>query len=217
MAPAADDLHRLARDFARKVQQVLNATICDGVKITAVVARPERVHVGYGLARDLLVTSPFPVRVGRHKPSCWLDVSYRLCMDEESRYLTVLSSYFGVYADEAAEMCLCHFDYERDKPGYPEAHLQVHGESAALAAMAGGPEARMLHRLHFPAGGRRFRLTLEDVIEFLVAAGLASGRQGWADVVAAEREEFYRIQLRAAVRRDPQTARDVLSTLDQET
>ena len=75
----------------------------------------------------------------------------------------------------------------------------------------------MLHRLHFPAGGRRFRLTLEDVIEFLVAARLASGRQGWADVVAAEREEFYRIQLRAAVRRDPETARDVLRTLDQET
>lgn len=214
MAPAADDLLRLAREFASTVQSLLNTTVCEGVKIAAVVARPDRVHVGYGLTRDVLVTSPFAVRLGRRRPSCWLDVSYRLCLDESGRFLTVLSSYFGIYGDGAGDLCLCHFDYERDKPGYPESHLQVQGDSPALAAMKPGQEGRMLQRLHFPAGGRRFRVTLEDVIEFLVKAGLASGRSGWEDVVSAERENFYRIQLRAAVRRDPETAREVLRSLD---
>jgi hypothetical protein len=216
VAPAANDLLRLAREFAQKVQRLLNTTICEGVKITAVVARPDRVHVGYGLGPRVLVTAPFPVRLGQRRPSCWLDVSYRLCFDDSGRFLTVLSSYFGVYADEEAELCLCHFDYERDKAGYAEAHLQAHGESEALAAMTSGPEKQMLARLHFPAGGRRFRLALEDVIDFLVAAELASGKKGWEKVVGAEREEFYRIQLRAAVRRDPETARDALRSLDRD-
>jgi hypothetical protein len=69
---------------------------------------------------------------------------------------------------------VCHFDYERDKAGgYPEAHLQVPGQSGALAAMTSGPDKRSLDRLHFPVGGRRFRPILEDVIEFLIVEQLA--------------------------------------------
>jgi hypothetical protein len=217
MAPAADALQRRARDFALKVQSLLNTTVCDGVMIAAVVAKPDRVHVGCGLAPDVLVPpTPFPVRVGRRKPSCWLDVSYRLCLDRAG-YLMVMSSYFGVYANAVGSMCLCHFDYERDKPGYPEAHLQVHGESAALTAMRPDRDQRRLERLHFPSGGRRYRVILEDVIEFLVAEGFASPRRRWAEAIARERAEYEQIQLRAAVRADPETARDELRGLERET
>ena len=68
---------------------------------------------------------------------------------------------------------LVPFDYERGKSGYPEAHLQVYGESAALAAWKGTPKSRQLARLHFPVRGRRYRPTLEDVVEFLIAKELA--------------------------------------------
>lgn len=126
-------------------------------------------------------------------------------MDPEGEYLMVDASNVSVSAGDEDGETLCRFDYERDKQGYPEAHLQIYGESAALAAWSGNPR-RQLDRLHLPTGGRRYRPALEDVIELLIVEGLADGRAGWQDVLNAEREAYWRIQLRAAIRRDPWTA-----------
>ena len=208
---AADRLPGLARDFAATIQRVLNTTVCCNIRITTITALdPGVVLVGYGLGKSSLRTSRFPVSCTPGKPRCWLDVAYRLRMDSTSTYLAVDASSFGIYAADDDAMCLCRFDYERGKEDYPEAHLQVCGTSAALAAWSGAPQTRELERLHLPVGGRRFRPTLEDVVEFLVAEGLADGRSGWQDVLCAEREAFRRIQLRAAIRRDPDTARQAL-------
>jgi hypothetical protein len=62
-------------------------------------------------------------------------------------------------------------------------------------------------------GGRRYRPTLEDVIEFLVIENLADARDGWADVLACHRKAWERLQLSAAIRADPGTARDVLTDM----
>lgn len=100
-------------------------------------------------------------------------------------------------------------DYERNKAhGYPEAHLQVGGECAALRAwrLTNGTTDRALHDLHFPVGGRRYRPALEDVIEFLVVERLAEARPGWKKVLDQSREDFRKLQLRAAIRRDLETA-----------
>jgi len=71
--PSADRLATLARGFAAKIQDLLNATICDGVRIATVIsADPNRVHVGHGLAKPSLITEPFSVRVGRPKSTCSL-------------------------------------------------------------------------------------------------------------------------------------------------
>jgi hypothetical protein len=131
-------------------------------------------------------------------------------LDSSGEYLEVDKSFIGTYATDDAVTSLCHFDYERDKKGYPEAHLQINGESDALAAWSGKPR-RELGRLHFPTGGRRYRPVLEDFVEFLIVEGLADGRRGWRDVLNAEREAYRRIQLRAAIRRDPWSALAALS------
>jgi hypothetical protein len=52
------------------------------------------------------------------------------------------------------------------------------------------------------------------VIEFLVTEKLAAGREGWKDVVDEGRKGFQRLQLRAAVRRDPEIASQMLEELD---
>ena len=76
------------------------------------------------------------------------------------------------------------------------------------------PKTRQLDRLHFPVAGRRYGAALEDVVEFLITEGLAAPRdEGWKDVLRTEREKFQRIQLRAAIRRDPEAAREVLKDL----
>ena len=210
----AANLPRLASEFAGKITHLLNTTICTGVRIAAVVSTdPNVILVGRGLTRSSLVPEPFPVQIGQRKPRCWLDVGYRLCLDDAGQHLAVVASYFTIYGADDDRSCLCHFDYERDKQGYPEAHLQVYGQSPALDTWEGSSGRRELERLHFPVGGRRYRPILEDVIEFLVAEQLAETRDGWSDVIEVERQEYQRIQLRAAIRRDPETARAAIAEL----
>jgi hypothetical protein len=142
-------------------------------------------------------------------------VQYKLRLDDAGDYLMVDTSFFGLYGADEGQSLLCHFDYERNKEsGYPEAHLQVHGESVALANWRGTPRTRELSKVYFPAGNRRYRTILEDVIEFMIVEQLADPCEGWKDVLAAERREFQRLQLRAAIRRDPETAREMVRELD---
>jgi len=42
---------------------------------------------------------------------------------------------------------------------------------------------------------------------------LADARDGWEDALRAHRQAYWRIQLRAAIRRDPQTALDAVREL----
>jgi hypothetical protein len=211
------DLRQQARDFAGVIAGLLNGTVCDGITIPAYVYKPAHVLIGHGLSRDTLEVEPFRLRIGQGRAHGWLEISYRLRLDDEGEYLTVQSSYFGVFANDNERSLLCHVDYERDKThGYPEAHLQVDGESAALAAwrLTDGTRDRVLADLHFPVGGRRYRPALEDVIEFLVVEKLASGRPGWKSVLDASREGFRRRQLRAAIRRDIETAKQAVKDFD---
>ena len=208
---AADRLQIFARDFAKKIQHLLNTTICTGATINSVVSKPGTVIVAHGLRKQQLASEPLPVRRGRGKPHCYLDLSYTFCWDESQEYPAVQSSFFGIYAPDKARTALCHFDYERDKTGgYPEAHIQVYAKAPALDLL---PQAngKPLSKFHFPVGGRRYRPLLEDVIEFLAVEGLVPELPRGADeVIQAGREEFGLTQLRAAMRRDPEIATQAL-------
>jgi hypothetical protein len=118
----AADLARLAREFAAQIAGLLNATVCDGIRISTIPVPPDLVLAGYGLSKQQLQHAPFAVTTGRRRtPRCWLRVGYQLGLDGEGEYLTVASSVFGVYADDQARQPLCRFDYERGKAGYAEA------------------------------------------------------------------------------------------------
>ncbi|TPG12564.1 hypothetical protein EAH86_19865 [Pedococcus bigeumensis] len=132
--------------------------------------------------------------------------------DAEDEYVQVQTSVFEVYADIADEgSSLLHVDYQRDKDDYPESHLQVYASSEHWERAS----TRSLDRLHLPVGGRRFRPSLEDVLEFLLGEGLSTGRAGWETAIGEHRDAFRRTQLKAAVRRDPETARSALADYDQ--
>jgi hypothetical protein len=74
-------------------------------------------------------------------------------------------------------------------------------------------QLRTLGRFHFPVGGRRFRPTLEDLIEFLVVEGLVDSYANWRTVLLEHRGRWERLQLQAAVRRDSEAAADALTDL----
>jgi hypothetical protein len=121
-----------------------------------------------------------------------------------------------------AEYELFRFDYERHKNNYPDCHLQVFGSYPPLTSYleAIGKPKQRLERLHFPMGGRRFRPTVEDLIEFLVCEGLiivgSDEREQILKRVDVRRKNFHRIQLAAAIRRDQDTAIAALNALGYE-
>jgi hypothetical protein len=206
----SNSLPRQAAKFAEELQNTLAATICRGcdVRIRA-VERPLRQAVpiftiGHGLTRqNLTQPEPFPLRLDGKKPRAWMNLSFQVGLDDEERHLTVYSSYCGIFADEHLKVGLCHVDFEREKEQYTGAHLQVHGSSPALDQLnRGGDAKRPLDKLHFPVGGKRFRPSIEDVIEFLIAERIIDGHDGWEGIVSEGRERFQRIQLKAAMRRE---------------
>ncbi len=214
------DLERQGRAFAASLSDLLNGTICDGIRLTAVLhQQTASVRVGYDLTQQQWdVRRGIPLRLKNRKPSAFLVVSYRLCADPENEYLAVRSSTLALTLSEDLSAELFHVDYERDKgDGYPEAHLQIVAQSdhwQALCSARGG-KGRELGRLHFPVGGRRFRPTLEDLIEFLIVERLVEPRPDWERPVEAGRRDFQERQLRAAVRRNPEVARDALRAFDE--
>jgi hypothetical protein len=175
------DLLAEARKFADTLSGLLNATVCNGVRLRAVTRPNGDAMVGYKLTK----TNYTPQRAFRlGKSSLFCGLSYRLQPDAEGDYLTVGSSFLGLFGDERMETPLLHFDYERAKAdGYPEAHLQVHAASPTWDAVlercdVTSDRKRSLKHLHLPVGGRRFRPTLEDLIEFTIAERLVEGPPG---------------------------------------
>ena len=220
MASRPFDLLSAARDFADRLNRVLNGTVCDGVRLTAVVNKypvvdRDSVMVGYGLSGSDQTGGAFRLGIRGRSPIHCL-VSYQLRPDDEGRYLTVASSVLGLFLDETANETLLHFDYERDKgDGYPEAHLQVCAtsqawEKAISSCRSRSDRRRTLEKLHIPVGGRRLRPTLEDLVEFVISERLVQARPGWKAVLDQERHAYAIHQMRAMIRRYPEAAAEAV-------
>ncbi|WP_245242153.1 hypothetical protein [Streptomyces sp. NEAU-H3] len=170
----------------------------------------------HGQEKTFLVASnvqKFPMKSQRFeletpagRPNLWMEVSFQLRFDDEREYLAVQQSFVGVFKGRESKEGLFHYDYERRKgDGYPDAHLQVYGSSAAWEEALPG---RPLTKLHFPMGGTRFRPCVEDVVEFLIVEGVVNPRRGWKEVLNTSRNRFQENQLKAAMRRNPQLVED---------
>lgn len=219
--PRRFDLERDSRALANEFTELLNATVCDGPRLSCVISpgrERSRAVIGYEIAKDQLdLQKCIPITTGS-EPKIWLGFSMRLEQDFEDKYLMVRQSVMLLSTSADPGDTLLHYDYERDKPDdYPDAHLQICATSEhweRIGIRLDGSE-RPLERMHLPVGGRRFRPTLEDIIEFLVSEKLVQPKDGWKTAVTEGREQFRKKQLRAAIRRDPETARDALAHLDQ--
>jgi len=205
----AFDLVTESRLFSSELSALLNATVCNGPQLNALVF-PTYVVVGYKLTKLDVRGEGIPLRL-RRGPKFYLGLSIRLQVDENDEYLTVNSSAMILATGPAItnDNMLLHYDYEREKAdGYPEAHLQICATSEAWdeAGTRHDGDTRLLSKLHLPVGGRRFRPTLEDIIEFLIVEKLVEARPKWGTALEESREGFREKQLRAAIRNYPDVA-----------
>jgi hypothetical protein len=176
--------------------------------------------VGTGVTRRNLDIARVPLCIRpRGAPRGWLYVAHTFSLVDD--WLAAERSSFALYlSEDLDERSILRWDYERepDHQLYPEAHIQIDADSESwrrLLVDAGRPTDPVVN-LHLPVGGRRFRPSLEDVLEFLIVERLAEPRDGWQTVVEEHRREWYEIQLKAAIRRDPDLAREVLADLEGE-
>lgn len=213
---AQRDLKAQARDFAAEISELLNGTVTQGIRLGAVVAVGGTTLVGRGITVRNFTPETIPLCIGGRQPRLWLRVAFILSLDDEGQYLTVTKSDYSICLDEDGANVLAHYDYDRAPVNeYPSAHLQVNGANEGLADLFSQTDnaGKLLGHLHFPVGGKRFRPTLEDVVEFLIVEGLLDGHDGWEAQVADHRQRWEELQLRAAVRRDPEAARAQLTAM----
>lgn len=217
--PSRPDLRREALAFADQINDLLNRTVTSGIRVTAVAQEDGALAwVGYGIGPAAPAPGRgIPLTSTKSGAKCFLHVMHTLAVDLEMNQVVVRRSTFGLYLDPDLDGNVFHYDYEAEpKNQYPAAHFQVEGESQALdELMTRLGRSRLLGQLHFPVSGPTGP-SLVDVVEFLVIEGLADGRKGWRAAVDEHRAAFHRLQLADAVRRDPETARDLLRDVDRE-
>ena len=140
-------------------------------------------------------------------------------LDSQNEFLKVDRSIFGLWVktpDRNLPRPFVRVEYDRRKRRASAAHIQIHAESEDLKWIdqSAGRNPRPLQKLHFPAGGGRFRATLEDFLLFLDRDRIFTNwKPGWKAALVKSRDKWEQIQVRATVRRYPALIVEALESL----
>ena len=211
----AKKLDAQAYEFADQMSELLNKTVTDGIRVSAVETLGGRRLIGCGVTKNSAVPKPIALTHKRRNPVVYLYLLIAYDLDPENTYLTTTSSIMSLYTSSEMDddQLIVSIDYDREPENkYPGAHMHVSGARDDLGSVYLGNtrSSRKLRDLHLPVGGKRFRPTLEDLIEFLITEEMVKPRPNWRSVVDEHRARWQNIQLQAAVRRNPQAAVDQL-------
>jgi len=196
-------LEEQAERFGDDVTRVVNGAFGIDPKIQVIQSRGRYV-----------IKLAVPLKV-KGEELATLTISIWCGPDTADTYLAVEKSSFTVAAQVTREPII-RFDYDRVVHSKPSSHVQIHahrGELTALLSKAGHKTPHSIAALHIPTGGPRFRPSIEDIVEFLIADWGFDGATGWRDVIEESRISFRRIQARSVVRDVPEEAAAVLTKL----
>jgi hypothetical protein len=166
----------------------------------------------------------FPLSIdGVHR----LDLSVKLncCWDRNNAHLAVDESWVHVIPG-GDKVPLFRYEYLRHGVGsVPAAHLHIHAHRDEFAhVLIAGEKGKARQRwragkpprlaeFHFPLGGHRFRPCIEDLLNAVVIEFGVDHVPGWENAVREGRDQWRRIQLRAAIRDVPSESVDALRAL----
>ena len=205
------NLESQARRFADEVSGLLNKTVTHGIRISSLETDNGHGIIGKGITSSNPNPEPIPISTSGTKAVVFLYMQHSYELDPEGVYLTMTESTMSLYTSPEMEddQLIVGIDYTRNPVNqFPSAHLHVSGQRGDLDAVYLGDErkTRKLRDLHFPVGGKRFRPTLEDLVEFMVTEEMVDPRTGWEQVVKDHRARWEAIQVKAAVRRNQEDA-----------
>ncbi|CAM2897343.1 hypothetical protein ACSL103130_06515 [Actinomyces slackii] len=224
-------LTKQAGHFAQDVEDLLTSTICQSAEVTALEAKtPNGLAVVIRTA-EKREEDPAPCYLTvENKKLLVLEVSYKVLLGRDSSYLRVEQSSFQVKPLKGAPFFRYDYMSRPESMAVPTSHFQIHAHrDEVLHAMYVSAKSRSkgskkkdldpdsprgLQMLHFPLGGARFRPCLEDVIEMLIREFGVDAQLNWEERIKSGRIAWRHIQLAAAVRDDPETARSALREVE---
>lgn len=158
-----------------------------------------------------------------------LEIDYKLSGDRTGQWLKVITSTIAVVPENKG-VPFFRYDFIDDARNIPVAHFNVHAErddfiqalvSKGKSAAAKNRRREFLNQgkiprlanFHFPVGGRRFRPSLEEILRVIIEEFGIDRRPTWNEVLDAGHARHLAVQLKAAVRDNPEVAIKALENL----
>lgn len=213
--PSTQVLVASISEFGTELADLLNNTVTTNLRLTARwVHGTNDGRLGYKMD-TAGVPTPIPLYGPSGEPCSYLYIAFRLTLNEAG-YLVTTKSALRLYLDQGNSPSLFRYEYVRDYPiQYPNPHLHVEGKAGEgweeLNRRTG--QKKGLGQLHFPVGGKRYRPSIEDFLEFLIAEGYVQERDGWQEAIEVYRGTYHERQLGAAVHANPDFAAASLKEL----
>ncbi|SNV77660.1 Uncharacterised protein [Corynebacterium imitans] len=198
----------LVEAFASEIEELLDSTLAGETHLERLPTNAEKRRATFNASKVLHINHSGSKRLH-------LRCVFRLCTDSTGEYLAVEGSTFKVEFKALSRFVpIVRFEYDRSAWNKPASHFQFHADSVALGlllARAGKYDtAAQQQDIHFPMGGHRFRVCLEDVIELLIREFGAEPLAGWEERVQSGRDTFYKAQTETVIMRNLPTAVDLL-------
>ena len=222
---SAASLRSAAEEFAAHLNHVIVSAVDSAKRFGVDVSRGgDQAVVQLAPTRDIDSSGLGLIRSCDHgdRPVLFLHAKFTVEMDAEHAYLRAVSSAIGLRVDvtggrrQARPIVRVEFDRRQLQSGRAAAHVHLHANSPELVWVYGtsAQPAPDLHALHFPAGGRRFRPTLEEFLLFLDRERLFNDwKDGWKPKLIQSLEAWERLQARTTARQYPKEAASALEAL----
>ncbi len=223
----SDRLQTKSSDFVDRLNNLIGGCVADAPLFGVVDADSEqRLRIGpLPFETDGSGFSLIPLMRtcdGADQPPLMLKIEFHVSLDDESNHLAVQQSTYGLWvrpAPRRKRRPVFRIEYNRDAYNKPVAHVHLHAESMEFGWIYGTAGLRLprLFEIHFPVGGRRFRPTVEELLQFLNREKLfVDWLPGWNQLVERSLKEWERNQARATVRQHTEAAVGQLRDMDYE-
>lgn len=189
-----------ATEFAEDIEDLLDTCL------PGETGFPKAIVATEGLRASLKASKVLYLGKGRSERAS-ISCEYDLCVNSTGKHLAVDSSSFKVeFKANKRPVLIVRFEYERQARNKPVQHFQFHAESLPLAillARAGRYDiAAQQQDVHFPMGGHRYRVCLEDVIELVIREFNAESNPEWETRVRDGRRKFRERQTDTIIRKN---------------
>ena len=204
----ADEFSQQVYEFFEQIKSILEKCLPGNAEISSPIINGEKFLASCQISMRLST-------VNRRERSGELQASFKLSRDRSEKYLsTEISSFHIRHLHKNKPQPIVRFEYERNARAKPVAHIHFHSNSVplAIALQRNGKNAAAFHQqdVHYPLGGHRYRVCIEDVIQLAIAELGYIGRPGWESQVELGRKTFRRGQAAAVIRHNHELAVEIL-------
>ncbi|MBN9643830.1 hypothetical protein ACFSSC_00835 [Corynebacterium mendelii] len=186
--------------FFTEIRTLLESTLEGETRVVFYSTNEEKKRAAFTIDKTLKIGKPQSDRLH-------LKCVYRLCTNSTGNHLAIELSTFKVEFKSVKKFVpVVRFEYDRNARNKPASHFQFHADSVELGlllARAGRYKtAAQQQDVHFPMGGDRFRVCLEDVIELLVREFCAVPKENWESLVQKGRQKYELQQAETVIRQN---------------